>query len=102
MDEERMGELALPKELIEKCEKFKPTDILVGVLCKNVETTVLHVLNVVNEGLYSFFPDYRKCIAVSIGPSDDRTMEMAELFQTYNSIGKIITQDIGGRGKGAG
>lgn len=97
-----MGELALPKELIKKCEKFKPTDILVGVLCKNVETTVLHVLNVVNEGLYSFFPEYRKCIAVSIGPSDDRTMEMAELFQTYNSIGKIITQDIGGRGKGAG
>ena len=55
-----MGELELPKDLIKKCDKFKPTDIVVGVLCKNVETTVLHVLNVVNEGLYSYFPDYRK------------------------------------------
>ncbi|HEX17047.1 MAG TPA: glycosyl transferase family 2 [Thermoplasmatales archaeon] len=97
-----MGEEGLPDRIIDRCKRIGEVDILVGILCKNVETTILHVLNVVNEGLYAFFPEYRKCIAVSVGESDDRTMEMAVLFQTYNSIGKIVTEDIGGRGKGAG
>ncbi|HEC95339.1 MAG TPA: glycosyl transferase family 2 [Thermoplasmatales archaeon] len=90
--------------LEEKCRRIKPVDILVGVLCKNVETTILHVLNVVNEGLYGYFPEYRKAIAVSVGspPGTDRTFELAEMFQPYNSIAKIITEDIGGKGKGAG
>ena len=88
--------------LIEKCNRIKPIDILVGILCKDVESTILHVLNVVNEGLYAFFPEYRKAIAVSIGPSTDRTFELAELFQPYNTISKIVTHDIGGRGKGSG
>ncbi|HEC88969.1 MAG TPA: hypothetical protein ENI44_00095, partial [Thermoplasmatales archaeon] len=57
--------ISLDKEVIEKCEKIKPIDIMVGVLCKNVEATVLNVLNVVNEGLYQYFPDYRLAISVS-------------------------------------
>lgn len=92
----------MEKEIIEKCNKIRPIDILVGILCKDVESTILHVLNVVNEGLYAFFPEYKKAIAVSIGPSTDRTFELAELFQPYNTISKIITYDIGGRGKGSG
>ena len=92
----------MEEALIEKCNRIKPIDILVGILCKDVESTILHVLNVVNEGLYAFFPEYRKAIAVSIGPSTDRTFELAELFQPYNTISKIVTHDIGGRGKGSG
>ena len=92
----------LSPDLVKKCKKIKPIDILVGVISKDVESTILHVLNVVNEGLYSYFPDYRKAIAVSVGQSTDRTFELAELFQPYNSIEKIVTEDVGGKGKGAG
>ena len=33
---------------------MKPVDIVVGILCKNVEITILHVLNVVSEGLHKY------------------------------------------------
>ena len=67
--------LQLPDNLKKQCEKIKPVDIMVGVLCKDVETTVLNVLNVINEGLYRYFPDYRKAIVISKGNSTDKTKE---------------------------
>jgi hypothetical protein len=85
-----------------RCDKVKPVDILVGVLCKNVEGTVLNVLNVVNEGLNRYFPEYRKAIAVSKGHSTDRTDEIVDLFYPYIGINKIVTEDITEGGKGAG
>ncbi len=97
-----MGKIELPGHLVKACEEVGSVDILVGVLCKNVEATILHVLNVANEGLYTYFPEYSKGMVISIGESNDRTREMAELFQPYNGISKIITEDIGGSGKGAG
>ena len=94
--------LDLKPELVEKCKEIKPVDILVGVLCKDVEATVLNVLNVVNEGLYSHFPDYNKAIVVCLGESSDNTDKVIDLFQPYNSIKKIVTNDITKGGKGAG
>ena len=70
---------------MEKCKKIKPVDVMVGVLCKDVEATVLNVLNVINEGLYKFFPDYKKAIVVCEGGSTDKTMDAINLFQPYNS-----------------
>ena len=75
---------------------------MVGVLCKDVEQTVLNVLNVINEGLYRYFPDYRKAIVVSSAESTDKTAEAVELFQPYKTIEKIATKDIVSKGKGAG
>ncbi|MFE3845654.1 glycosyltransferase [Thermoplasmatota archaeon] len=92
----------LKPEIIEKCERIKPIDILVGVLCKNVEGTVLNVLNVINEGLYRYFPDYRLAIVVSDGNSTDKTREIIDLFHPYNNIDLIKTRDIANIGKGAG
>jgi len=77
-------------------------DVMVGILCKNVGNTVLHVLNMVNEGLHKHFSDYRKMIVVSDGFSSDRTVELATLFQPYNGIKKVVTEDIVKGGKGAG
>ncbi len=94
--------LSLKPDIIEKCKELKPIDILVGVLCKDVEATVLNVLNVINEGLYRFFPDYKKAIVICEGGSSDKTMEAIGLFQPYNSINKIVTHDITEGGKGAG
>ncbi len=92
----------LPPTLSEKIKKVGEVDIVVGVLCKNVETTILHVLNVVSEGLHKHFSEYKKMIVVSDGFSSDRTVELANLFQPYNGIEKIVTEDIVEGGKGAG
>ena len=102
MNQEWNKNLNLESELIEKCERIKPVDIMVGVLCKNVETTVLNVLNVINEGLYRYFPDYNKAIVISDGGSTDKTIEAIDLFQPYNSIKKVTANDITKGGKGAG
>ena len=75
---------------------------MVGVLCKNVEATVLNVLNVISEGLYRYFPDYKKAIVISYAESTDNTKEAIDLFQPYNSIHKIVTKDMINEGKGAG
>jgi len=95
-------EIKLSPELIEQCNKIKPIDIMVGVLCKDVETTVINVLNVINEGLYTYFPDNKKAIVITEGESNDKTSDAIELFEPYCSIEKIYTKDIAKGGKGAG
>jgi len=94
--------IELKEELVEKCKSIGPIDIMVGVLCKDVETTVLNVLNVINEGLYRYFPDYKKAIVICVGESKDKTLEAVDLFQPYSSVEKIVTEDITNGGKGAG
>lgn len=102
MNQDWNKNINLNNDIIKTCKKIKPIDIMVGVLCKDVETTVLNVLNVINEGLYRYFPDYRKAIVISRGESSDRTNEVIDLFQPYNSINQIITDDITKGGKGSG
>ena len=94
--------LSLDSKIKERCKKIGPIDIMVGVLCKDVEATVLNVLNVINEGLYRYFPDYKKAIVVSLAESTDKTNEAIGLFQPYSSVEKIVTKDITNGGKGAG
>ena len=102
MNREKSNKIKLKKETIKCCQEIKNLDIIVGVLCKDVETTVLNVLNVINEGLHQSFPDYKKAIVVSVGSSTDKTMEVVNLFQPYSSVSKIVCQDITDGGKGAG
>jgi hypothetical protein len=94
--------LSLKPEILKQCKEIGPIDIMVGVLCKDVEATVLNVLNVINEGLYRYFPDYNKAIVVSCAESTDKTDEAVGLFQPYNSVHKIVTKDIVSAGKGSG
>ena len=102
MNQKWNKKLSLKPETIRKCKNIKPIDIMVGVLCKNVEATVLNVLNVINEGLYRYFPNYSKAIVVSVAESSDKTDEAIDLFQPYNTVEKIVTRDIASLGKGAG
>lgn len=95
-------DLSLKSDIIEKSKKIKPIDILVGVLCKDVETTILNVLNVINEGLYRYFPDNNLAIVISDGNSKDKTRSIIDLFQPYSNINLIKTEDIANIGKGAG
>jgi len=94
--------LSLKPEIEKKCKEIGSIDIMVGVLCKNVETTILNVLNVINEGLYRYFADFSKAIVISRAKSVDNTNEAIELFQPYKSVSKIVTDDIVDMGKGAG
>lgn len=102
MNQEWNKNLKLNSEIIKKCKEIKPIDIIVGVLCKDVETTVLNVLNVIDEGLYRYFPDYSKAIVISSADSSDNTDKAIELFQPYSYIKKISTKDIISAGKGSG
>ncbi len=94
--------LELDPSVVEQCKQMKPVDIMVGVLCKNVEATILNVLNVINEGLYRYFPDHNLAIVVSEAESSDNTSEAIKLFQPYSTINTIVTKDITDGGKGAG
>ena len=102
MNQDWNKNLSLDIDVIKKCESIKPIDIFVGVLCKDVEVTVLNVLNVINEGLYRYFPDHRLAIVVSDGNSTDKTKDIIDLFQPYSNINLIKTSDIVNIGKGAG
>lgn len=102
MNQEWNKGVCIDPKVIEKARQLKSVDILVGVLCKDVETTVLNVLNVINEGLYQHFPDHSLAIVVSKGKSSDNTDAAIGLFQPYNSIDFIVTDDITHGGKGAG
>jgi glucosylglycerate synthase len=102
MNQEWNRGVCLHPEIIEKAQQKKDIDIMVGILCKNVETTVLNVLNVVNEGLYRYFPGYNTAIVVSKAKSTDNTDEAIDLFQPYSNINLLVTDDITSGGKGAG
>jgi len=102
MNQEWNRGLTLPQDILERCETVKPVDIIVGVLCKDVEATILNVLNVINEGLYRYFPENTKAIVISKATSTDKTDQAIELFQPYPSVGKIVTNDLIDGGKGSG
>jgi hypothetical protein len=102
MNQSWNSNLSLKPDTLEKCKKMEPIDIMVGVLCKDVETTVLNVLNVINEGLYRYFADFSKAIVITRGESSDNTNDAIDLFQPYHSVTKIVTDDILKKGKGAG
>ena len=102
MNQNWNNDMSIPAEVIKQCKEIGTIDIVVGVLCKDVEATVLSVLNTINEGLYSNFPEHSLAIVVSKAQSSDKTDEAINLFQPYKSIHTIITNDITEGGKGAG
>ena len=102
MNQDWNKKASLKPDILKQCKKIKPIDILVGVICKDVEATVLNVLNTINEGLYRYFPEHKKAIVVAKGASSDKTSEAIDLFHPYNSVYKIVADDITKGGKGAG
>ena len=87
--------------VLEKIEKIKPIDIVVGISTKNVDTTIVHVMNVASMGLLELFSDYKGLVVVSDGFSTDRTTELAELFELPRKVSKIVTEEVGEVGKGS-
>jgi glycosyltransferase involved in cell wall biosynthesis len=88
--------------VLEKIEKIKPVDVVVGISAKNVDTTIVHVMNVASTGLLEFLSDYKGLVVVSDGFSTDRTTELAEMFELPRKVSKIVTEQMGDPGKGNG
>ncbi|MHC1635325.1 MAG: glycosyltransferase, partial [Candidatus Methanospirareceae archaeon] len=91
----------LKQTLMERIEKIKPVDVVVGISARNVDTTIVHVMNVASSGLLEFLPDYDGLLVVSDGFSTDKTVELAELFELPSKVRKIVTEEIGELGKGS-
>ncbi len=83
-------------------DSLSPRDIVVGILSKDVELTIIHVMNVATSGLLEYFPGYRSAILVCDGYSTDRTRQLAELFELPPQIPKLIVEEEGEIGKGSG
>jgi glycosyltransferase involved in cell wall biosynthesis len=97
---EELGEM-LNKAVLEKIEAIKPVDLVVGISTRNVDTTIVHVMNVASTGLLESFFDYNGVVVVSDGFSTDRTIELAELFELPRKVSKIVTEEMGELGKGS-
>jgi len=58
-------------------ERLEHCDIVVGIPCFNNDTTLAHVIRVVEEGLHLYYPDYRSLVLVADGGSVDDSRETA-------------------------
>lgn len=87
--------------LVDKLKQMGEADVVIGILTKNVEPTILHVMNVVREGLLQYLSPYKTMIVVSDGFSHDRTAELANMFD-ISPIRKLVLEQMGVPGKGDG
>lgn len=104
-DDAESGEAANAADvraLEERLAGIGPVDIVFGINTKNTQTTIVHVMNVVCEGLQRHFPAMKCLVVVSDGFSDDETLVLAEFFPTPRGIKKFVTTQLGGPGKGNG
>ncbi|MDW7730867.1 MAG: glycosyltransferase [Methanolobus sp.] len=93
--------MELKQSIGDRLEELEEADVVVGILTKNVEPTILHVMNVVREGILQYLSPYNTLIVVSDGFSTDRTAEMASMFD-ISPVKKIVVEQMGVPGKGDG
>ena len=93
--------MALTPVLQEQVDKIGPVDLIVGIPTKDVETTIIHTLNVVGMGLRKCFEGVESLVVISNGFSSDKTKELAKMFSLPPAIEKIVTDDVGEAGKGS-
>ncbi len=75
-------------------------DIVIGISALNEEHTILNVINIAQEGLMRYFPEYKATLVVAAGDSDDETVELASSVSLSGNIDlMVINED--GEGKGA-
>lgn len=93
--------MTLTPTLKEEVNKIKPVDIVVGISTRNVDTTIVHVMNTAGNAISEYFPEYKGLVVVSDGFSSDRTFELAKLFELPKDVSKIVTEEMGKQGKGS-
>jgi glycosyltransferase involved in cell wall biosynthesis len=91
---------ALRNYTAKRIEEIDSADILVGIPCYNNERTIVHVIQMVTQGLANHYKDLRSVIFVADGGSTDDTREVAKEFQIKPWQEKIISIYRGPGGKG--
>ena len=71
-----MNKTVLRKEIQDKINEIKESDILVGIPSYNNARTIGHVVRAVQVGLAKYFPNQKSVLVNSDGGSTDGTMEV--------------------------
>ncbi len=90
----------LPEEVLNKIEKIKEADIVVGIPSFRSAKTIAHVVKMASEGMVKYFSDLKPVLVNSDGGSTDRTREVVLKTEVPRSVKKIITPYMGTSGKG--
>jgi glucosylglycerate synthase len=80
----------------------EPYDIVAAINCLDVETTIVHVLSAVCEGLQQHFPHQRLLVIVMDGGSEDQTRELAAFYPSPKGVDTEVVLQGHGPGKGNG
>lgn len=105
-------EIILSPEVLQKLEKIKEADIVIGIPSYNNARTIGQVIGTVDAGLSKYFPSSRALIVNSDGGSTDETTSVASakmagdsrlfaLAHELHPVYKIITPYHGMPGKGS-
>lgn len=73
-----MNNSILKKDVADRINDIKETDILVGIPSYNNARTIAHVVRAVQAGLTKYFPDSKSVIINSDGGSTDGTMDVVQ------------------------
>ncbi len=84
-----------------EAKKMGHYPLVVGIPTKNSESTILHVLSNVAEGLSRHFSE-KSLIVIADGHSRDNTLALAEMLPLPKSVDLVSVKDEKPYGKGAG
>ncbi|MFP4655563.1 MAG: hypothetical protein ACLFMM_07840 [Methanohalobium sp.] len=54
----------LSPDITDKLEDVGNVDVVIGIQTKNVENTILHVMNVVHEGVTRYLSSYKTLVVI--------------------------------------
>lgn len=85
----------------DKVKKMGHYPIVVGIPAKNSESTILHVLSNVSEGLSRYFSQ-KALVVIADGHSKDSTLDLVDMFPLPEKVDLIVVEDEPPAGKGSG
>lgn len=85
----------------DEVKKMNNYPLVVGIPTKNSESTILHVLSNVAEGLQRYFSE-KALIIVADGHSKDNTLDLVDMFPLPKNVDLIVMKDEKPYGKGSG
>lgn len=92
---------AIRQPVRRRIERMGQADVVIGVPCFNNDTTIAHVVRMVEEGLSEHFTGLRCVVIVADGGSVDDSREEAEDLESSPWIERVISIYRGIPGKGS-
>jgi glycosyltransferase involved in cell wall biosynthesis len=92
---------ALPRTDLNKVNKLREADIVVGIPSYNNASTINYVVYQAAKGLQQYFPELKSVIIVADGGSTDGTLETVRAMRLPFQVDVLLTTYIGPSGKGS-